>query len=94
MYRYLNKNICLVEKCRHGIHLNIIIMNDRFCGLVVKVSDYRSRGPGSIYGTTSFSERGPLSLVSTKEELLEGKISGFGLENRYYSHRESVALTT
>jgi hypothetical protein len=29
-------------------------------------------------------ERGPLSLVSTIQELLEIKSSGFGLENRDY----------
>jgi hypothetical protein len=29
-------------------------------------------------------ERGPLSLVSTVEELLGTKSSGFGLENRKY----------
>jgi hypothetical protein len=39
-------------------------------------------------------ERGPLSLVSTVEELLEGKSSGSGLGNRDYSRRGSVALTT
>jgi hypothetical protein len=33
-------------------------------------------------------ERGPLSLVSTTEELLERKISGSGLENRNYGHRD------
>jgi hypothetical protein len=32
-------------------------------------------------------ERGPLSLVSTIEELLEGKNSGSGLENRDYDRR-------
>jgi hypothetical protein len=32
-------------------------------------------------------ERGQLSLVSTTEELLERKISGFGLESREYSRR-------
>jgi hypothetical protein len=30
-------------------------------------------------------ERGPLSLMSTNEELLERKISAFGLESREYS---------
>jgi hypothetical protein len=29
-------------------------------------------------------EQGPLSLVSTTEELLERKSSGYGLENRNY----------
>jgi hypothetical protein len=32
-------------------------------------------------------ERGPFSLVSTIEELLGRKSSGFGLENRDYGHR-------
>jgi hypothetical protein len=39
-------------------------------------------------------ERGPLSLVSTIEELLERKSSGSGLENRNYDRRGSCALTT
>jgi hypothetical protein len=38
-------------------------------------------------------ERGPLILVSTIEELLERKSSGFGLENRDYGRRRSAALT-
>jgi hypothetical protein len=33
-------------------------------------------------------ERGPLSLVSTLEELLERKSSGFGLEIREYGRRD------
>jgi hypothetical protein len=32
-------------------------------------------------------ERGPLSLVSTTEEQLGRKSSGFGLENREYCRR-------
>jgi hypothetical protein len=39
-------------------------------------------------------ERGPLSLVSTIEELLERKSSGSGLENGEYDRRGSVALIT
>jgi hypothetical protein len=39
-------------------------------------------------------ERGPLSLVSTIEELLERKGRGFGLENQDYGHRGSATLTT
>jgi hypothetical protein len=55
---------------------------------VVKVLGYRSGGPGSIPGTTRFSEkkkrkrktvvgleRDPLSLVSTTEELLDRKVA-------------------
>jgi hypothetical protein len=39
-------------------------------------------------------ERGPLSLVSTIEELLERKSSGSCLEIRDYGRRGSTALTT
>jgi hypothetical protein len=52
---------------------------------VVWSLDYRSGGPGSIPGTTRFLggegkqvvglERGPLSLVSTTEELLDRKLA-------------------
>jgi hypothetical protein len=49
-------------------------------------------------GYQTFSEvvcldRGPLSLVSTTEELLEGKCSGSGLENREYGHRDPTLTT-
>jgi hypothetical protein len=53
--------------------------NDRLCGLVVRVLGYRSEGPGSIPGTTRKKavglEQGPLSLVSTTEELLDRKVA-------------------
>jgi hypothetical protein len=58
---------------------------------VVRVLGYRSGSPGSIAATTRFSgkkkkkkkgkatvmglERGPLSLVSTTEELLDRKVA-------------------
>jgi hypothetical protein len=52
---------------------------DRLCGLVVTVLGYRSGGPGSIPGTIKKKvvglERGPLSLVSTSEELLDRKVA-------------------
>jgi hypothetical protein len=38
-------------------------------------------------------ERGPLSLVSTTEELLEIKSSGSGLEIREYDRMGSMVLT-
>jgi hypothetical protein len=55
-------------------------MNDCLCGLVVRVLGYRSGGPGSIPGITRKKkvvglERGPLSLVSTTEELLDRKVA-------------------
>jgi hypothetical protein len=74
----------------HGLIMSMMIMMRvdffyRLCGLVVRVLGYRSRGPGSIPGTTRFSgkkkrklvglERGPLSPVSTTEELLDRKVA-------------------
>jgi hypothetical protein len=54
-------------------------MRDRLCGLEVRILGYRSGGPGSIPGTTRKKivglERGPLSLVSRTEELLDRKIA-------------------
>jgi hypothetical protein len=60
--------------------LIVIIKYDRLCGLVVRVLGYRSGGPGSIPCTTRKKrivslERGPLSLVSTTEELLDRKVA-------------------
>jgi hypothetical protein len=52
---------------------------DCLCGPVVRVRGYISEGPGSIPGTTRKKvvglERGPLSLVSTTEELLDRKVA-------------------
>jgi hypothetical protein len=52
---------------------------DCLCDLVVRVIGHRSGGPGSIPGTTKKKvvglERGPLSLVSTTEELLDRKVA-------------------
>jgi hypothetical protein len=54
---------------------------DRLCGLVVRVSGYRYRDPGfdslhfQIFWEALCLERGPLSLVRTTEELLEGKVA-------------------
>jgi hypothetical protein len=51
------------------------------CGLVVRVFGYRSRGPEfdsrrvQIFWEAAGLERGPLSLVRTIEELLEGKVA-------------------
>jgi hypothetical protein len=47
--------------------------------LVLRVLGYRFGGPGSIPGTTRKKvvdlERGPLSLVSTTEDLLDRKVA-------------------
>jgi hypothetical protein len=67
----------MLRKKKYKIY--IYILHDHLCGLVVRVLGYRSRGPGSIPSTTRQKkvvglERGPLSLVSTCEELLDRKI--------------------
>ena len=52
-------------------------LDDRLCGLVVRVSGYRYRGLGfdsrhyQIFSVVVGLERGPLSLVRSIEELLE-----------------------
>jgi hypothetical protein len=65
-------------------------LHDRLCGLVVRVPGYRSRGPGfdsrrsQIFWEVVGLERGPLSLVSTIEELFGRNSGGSGLEIREY----------
>jgi hypothetical protein len=71
---------------------SFVCVDDRLCGLVVRVLGYRYRGLGSIPGTTKKKamglELGPLSHVSTTEELLERKCSGSCIENREYGRRD------
>jgi hypothetical protein len=68
------------------VNFNLVYV-DRLCGLVVRVSGYRSRGPGfdyrryHIFWEVVGLERGSLSLVRIIEELLELRSSGSGLEN-------------
>jgi hypothetical protein len=62
------------------VKLSLYLTNDCLCGLVVRVLGYRFGGPGSIPGITRKEkvvvlERGPLSLVSTSEELLYRKVA-------------------
>jgi hypothetical protein len=60
-----------------------------------RTAGYRSRGPGfdsrryQVFWEVVGLERGPLSLLSTTEELLERKSSGSSLENREYCLRDS-----
>jgi hypothetical protein len=65
-------------------------------GLVARVPGYRSRGLGfdfrcfQIFWEVVGLESGPLSLVSTIEELLERKSSGSGLGNREYGRGDPL----
>jgi hypothetical protein len=62
------------------INVCIVFLRDRLCGLVVRILGYRSGGLGSIPCTTRKKkvvglERGPLSLASTTEDLLDRKVA-------------------
>jgi hypothetical protein len=75
------------------------VIMDRLCGLVVRVLGYRSGGPGSIPGTTRKKkvvglDRGPLSLVSTTEELLDRKVAASVNKTERIRPEGSVRLTT
>jgi hypothetical protein len=65
---------------------------DCLCGLVVRVPGYRSGGPGTTKVKVVGLKRGPLSLVSTTEELLGSNNSGSGLESREYGRRDFFLL--
>jgi hypothetical protein len=53
LYRHLK---CLMQT-KVSFRKKCSFNKDRPCGLVVRVPDYRSRGPGSIPGTTRFSKK-------------------------------------
>jgi hypothetical protein len=80
--------------------LTIITRSDHcLCGLVVRVPGHRSRRPGfdsrlyQIFWVVGL-ERGPLSLVSITEELLERKSSGSGSRKPRIRPWGFVALNT
>jgi hypothetical protein len=93
-----SKNALLKKQQKHT-NINIVInitlhlvlwWTDRLCGLVVRVPGYRSRGPGfdsrrcQTFWEVVGLKRGPLSLVSTIEEVHGRNSCGSGLENQYY----------
>jgi hypothetical protein len=75
--------------------LETVLATDRRCGLVVRVPGYRSRCPRfysrryQIFWEVVSLERGPLSLVSTTEELL-----GRNSRKRRILPWGSITLTT
>jgi hypothetical protein len=63
---------------------------------VARVLGYRFWGPGSITGTTRKKvvglERGPLSLVSTTEELLDRKVAFYCDDQRLALSRVNISM--
>jgi hypothetical protein len=72
------------------------VVNDRLCGLVARVPGYRTRGPVfdsrryQIFWEVVGLEWGPLSLVSTSEELLGRNSNCSGLENREHGRADPL----
>jgi hypothetical protein len=54
---YITEMYCVSCEVRNEFIYVIQKKIDRLCGLVVRVSGYRSRGQGSILGDTKFSEK-------------------------------------
>jgi len=71
------KSYHIFPQCISTVKLKMV--SHRLCGLVVRVSGYRYRGPGfdprryQIFWVAVGLERGPLSLMRSIEELLEWK---------------------
>jgi hypothetical protein len=87
-------NVFLV--CQYTLLYEMCCLFLFYCSLVVRVSGYRSRGPGfdfrryRIFWDVVGLERCPLSLVNTIEELLGRTSSGSGLENREYGRGDPL----
>jgi hypothetical protein len=73
--------------------LSVLWSSGQSYWLQIQRSGFFSRGY-QIFLEVVGPERGPLSPVSTIEELLERKTSSSGLENRDYGRRGSAALST
>jgi hypothetical protein len=91
----------VTKKCRLYSFINIIILiialkrpplwsSGQSSWLQIQRSGFNSRRYPIIWVVVGL-ERGPLCLVSTTEELLERKSSGYGLEIRQYGRRDRHA---
>jgi hypothetical protein len=75
------------------------IVGKTFLGLVVRVSGWKSGGPGfdsrryKIFRVAVGLERGPLSLLSINEEPIERKVTAPVYKTEINDRRKSAALT-
>jgi hypothetical protein len=56
LYTFIHNLLNVLVQIANKMGLEVTASSDRFCGLVVRVPDYRSRGPGPIPGASTFSE--------------------------------------
>jgi hypothetical protein len=93
-------SLSLLYRVGHITLYSPCTINTGLFGLVVRVSGYRSRGPGSIPRPTTFltisgSGMGPTHPGDYIKGLLERRITDSGLENRELSrmirHADHVA---
>jgi hypothetical protein len=84
------------QKSYHPKFVMVWTLNYRLCGLVARVPGCRSRGPRSIPGASTFSEKqwlwnGVYSVSWVQlRSYLKKKSSGSSLKNRDYGHRGSA----
>jgi hypothetical protein len=90
IYIYINRRVTF-----YAVEFKFLLLfEDRLLGVMYRVPGYRFGGPG--FDSRALQEKksigsgtGPLSLVSTTEELLGSNNSGSGLESREYGRRDS-----
>jgi hypothetical protein len=79
--------IRITEKCIYEYNRPYVYSIEVHLSTIIILFIYLKRGPGfdsrrfQIFWEAAGLELGPLSLVRTTEELIEGKSSGSGLEN-------------
>jgi hypothetical protein len=94
-HNFWQKSMLMDGKSLFFLAKSLIYVFDRLCGLVVRVSGYRSRGPGfdsrrfQIFWEAVGLERGPLSTREYNWGATWNS-SGFGQENREYDRGDTL----
>jgi hypothetical protein len=87
--------VCRAQIYWNAYNYSVRCCEDCLCSPVVRVSGYRSRGPGSTSGATKFSEKYESRTESTQPheynwEAPWKKSTGSGLESREYGRRDPL----